>query len=244
MTIDPTRLSENILALVNQRQVPASELLEIDVIADFVCPWSYLGLGRLREALDAFQGDYKLNWYPFQLNPEMPASGMAFDEYLKTRFGDPEALRPILKEITRMGRSHNLNFDFQHIDTVPNTLRAHALIHKAQDDACALPVAIGLYEAFFSQGLDIGAAEVLNEIGTNAGMRAQATEEALSDPAIETIVKADEKQARTAGITGVPNFLINKHVFVVGAQDTTQLISAIDRAMFGDEDEQEGQVHH
>lgn len=245
MAIDPAKLSEKILALVSPRAAEAPDVLEIDVIADFVCPWSFLGLGRLREALQALQGgEYRLNWYPFQLNPDMPVEGSQFADYLRTRFGDPAALRPVLDEITRMGKSHGLEFDFDRIGRVPNTLRAHALVHKAQADNCALTVASELFESFFSNGRNIGDPAVLREIGLNAGMSEASVAEALSGSSVETVVRSNEKQARSAGITGVPNFLINKHVFVVGAQDTGQLVSAIDRAMFGDPDEQESQPVH
>jgi predicted DsbA family dithiol-disulfide isomerase len=38
---------------------------------------------------------------------------------------------------------------------------------------------------------------------------------------------------RKSGVTGVPDFLINKRLFVVGAQSTDSLVAVFDRAMFG-----------
>jgi predicted DsbA family dithiol-disulfide isomerase len=43
---------------------------------------------------------------------------------------------------------------------------------------------------------------------------------------------------RKSGITGVPNFLINKRLFVIGAQSTEALVNVFDRAMFGEESDQ------
>jgi len=48
-------------------------------------------------------------------------------------------------------------------------------------------------------------------------------------------VLAQEAQVRQSGVTGVPDFLINKRLFVVGAQSTENLVSVFDRAMFGEE---------
>jgi predicted DsbA family dithiol-disulfide isomerase len=57
-------------------------MLQIDVIADLVCPWSYLGKKRLDDALSAVHGPSVVTWYPYQLNPNMPLSGQPFEEYV------------------------------------------------------------------------------------------------------------------------------------------------------------------
>ncbi len=244
MSIDPTVLSEKILALVEQRRPDAPEVLDIDVIADFVCPWSYLGFQRLGSALNALEGQYQLTWYPFQLNPDMPAEGKRFDDYLRERFGDPAALAPVLAEIQKLGVAEGVAFDFDKIQRVPNTLSAHRLVYQAAKSNTRDAAAAALFQAFFEHGQDIGDAAILTEIGLSVGMPAEDIATALEDESIATIVKANEKQARSAGITGVPNFLINKHVFVVGAQDRDQMVGAIDRAMFGDPQEQADQPLH
>ena len=40
---------------------------------------------------------------------------------------------------------------------------------------------------------------------------------------------------RQSGVTGVPDFLVNKRLFVVGAQSTDNLVRVFDRVMFGEE---------
>ena len=53
------------------------------------------------------------------------------------------------------------------------------------------------------------------------------------------IVLAREAQVRQSGVSGVPDFLVNKRLFVVGAQPTERLVTVFDRAMFGDESDLE-----
>jgi predicted DsbA family dithiol-disulfide isomerase len=52
-------------------------------------------------------------------------------------------------------------------------------------------------------------------------------------------VTAEEAQVRQNGVTGVPAFLINKRLFVIGAQPTESLVNIFDRAMFGEESDLE-----
>ena len=108
-------------------QSPAT--LQVDVIADLICPWSYLGKRRLDDALAAVRGPSRVSWYPFQINPTMPGSGMAFDEYVKTNFGNPENLGPGIKQLIEAGKSEGIEFRFDRLNRVPNTLNAHRLMH-------------------------------------------------------------------------------------------------------------------
>jgi predicted DsbA family dithiol-disulfide isomerase len=50
-------------------------------------------------------------------------------------------------------------------------------------------------------------------------------------------VLSQEAQVRQSGVTGVPNFLVNRRLFIIGAQSTEALVNTFDRAMFGDIDE-------
>ena len=53
------------------------------------------------------------------------------------------------------------------------------------------------------------------------------------------MVISQEAQVRQSGVTGVPDFLINKRLFVVGAQSTDSLVGIFDRVMFGAESDLE-----
>jgi len=74
--------------------VPAT--LRVDVIADLICPWSYLGKRRLEVAMRAVKGPSRVRWYPFQINPAMPREGMPFDRYLETKFGSRDRMEAVL----------------------------------------------------------------------------------------------------------------------------------------------------
>jgi predicted DsbA family dithiol-disulfide isomerase len=210
--------------------------LQVDVIADLVCPWCYLGKRRLAVALVAVRGPSHVRWVPFQLNPAMPEEGMPLADYLRERFGNPAVLEPAMAELTRRGLAEGVNFRFDRIARIPNTLNAHRLMRFAEASGVnTSAVAEDLLKGFFEEGLNIADRDVLAEIGKRHGMPASDVLIALSDDSERREVLAQEAQVRQTGVSGVPDFLINRRLLVVGAQSTATLIDIFDRVMFGEE---------
>jgi len=230
-------MKESILELVNrtQAQTQAQAALRVDVIADFICPWSYIGKHRLDVALASVLGPVHVAWHPFQLNPDMPEDGMALEDYLRDKFGEPEALQPALDQLTRLAAAEGLELAFDRIARVPNTRAAHRLMKLAEIEGRQNELAERLYRAFFAEGRDIGRHDVLAEVAREAGLTPETAAQYLEDERIDRIVQAEEAQARKAGVTGVPDYMINKRLFVVGAQSEATLLGAFDRAMFGED---------
>jgi predicted DsbA family dithiol-disulfide isomerase len=210
--------------------------LQVDVIADLICPWCYLGKKRLDDALAAVRGPSVVTWHPFQLNPGMPAKGMPIDDYLARKFGDPDKLRPGLVELAAAGKGEGVEFNFELISRVPNSLNAHRLMTlAAQGGADASRLAEIIMRAFFARGLNIADPDVLATLGGEVGLAAKQVFAALEDERSRNLVLSQEAQVRQSGVTGVPDFLVNKRLFVVGAQRTENLVNVFDRAMFGEE---------
>lgn len=223
------------------RKLPAA--LQVDIFADLVCPWSYLGKRRLEAALKAVKGPTILHWHPFQLNPAMPASGMDFDRYLETKFGSRESMEPVIQQLTRLGRAEGIEFRFDLMKRVPNSLNAHCLMALAEEQKCNMSaLAEDLYRAFFTEGRDIGQRSVLAAIASRHGIDEKLLATALDNGTIRKGVIAAETKARESGVQGVPAYLVNRRVFVVGAQTPENLIHVFDHAMFGDEEESPGNV--
>ncbi|MEE8344465.1 MAG: DsbA family oxidoreductase [Woeseiaceae bacterium] len=228
-------MSQYLSNIVGQDGKPLQAALQVDVIADLVCPWCYLGKRRLDDALLAVHGPSNVSWYPFQLNPAMPAAGMEFEEYLASKFGDPKELRPALEQLTTEGRMEGVNFRFDKLSRVPSTLNAHRLMKLAETERVnTSDLAEEFLKGFFESGLDIGDRDVLIELATRHGLEISDINKTLDDDLSRRAVLAQEAQVRQGGITGVPAFLVNKRLFVVGAQSTEALVSAFDRAIFGE----------
>ena len=70
-------ISPGLTTLLDRENAGSPATLQVDVIADLICPWCYLGKRRLDDALSAVHGPSLISWYPFQINPAMPSSGIA-----------------------------------------------------------------------------------------------------------------------------------------------------------------------
>jgi len=210
--------------------------LQVDVIADLICPWCYLGKRRLDDALSAVHGPSKISWYPFQINPAMSAEGMPLDEYLEKRFGSVEKLQPVMDELTQLGKDEGVNFNFDKLERVPNSLDAHRLMKLAEtEEISTSDLAENILRGFLENGLDIADRDVLIDIGGGSGLSPTEINKALDDDLSRRAVLSQEAHVRQSGVTAVPDFLVNKRLFAVGAQSTENLVTIFDRAMFGEE---------
>jgi len=153
---------------------PAGQALRIDVISDVVCPWCYVGKRQLEAALERWQADHPdapapiVRWHPFQLNPDFPEAGMARADYLQRKFGtaDPGA---IYQRVQAAAAAVGLAPEFAKIARQPNTLRAHALIAAAPDQASQQAVVERLFQAYFVEGADLSSRDVLATLAAEAG---------------------------------------------------------------------------
>jgi len=229
-------INPNVARISGKDDAVSPAMLQVDIIADLICPWCYLGKRRLDDALMAVHGPSVVSWYPFQLNPTMPEAGMGFDEYLAARFGDPETLQPALAQLTAAGAAEGINFRFDRITHVPNSLNAHRVMKLAETDGIsASGLAENLLRGFFEEGMDISQRDVLLDVGSRSGLSETSIIRVLDDDTTRQTVLSQEAQVRRSGVTGVPDFLINKRLFVIGAQSTANLVNVFDRAMFGEE---------
>src|ERR1700691_5606488 len=101
--------------------------LEFDLIADFICPWSYLGQRKLERALDSLYGlpAPALRWHGLRIQSELPAAPAAWREHLATRLPDGVSVDLAQDTLSQAGRELGVQFDFARIGSVPDTREAH-----------------------------------------------------------------------------------------------------------------------
>jgi len=229
-------LSETLSNIVrsNNRSAPTASL-HVEVIADLVCPFCFIGKRHLDRALTAVEGPSDVSWYPYQLNPEIPRDGLPFDKYLTRRFGSPDNVAPVLQHLVNEGKTAGIGFRFDRLRHVPNTLAIHQLMQFAEMQGVdQLALAEDLMSAFFEEGRNIGDERELVAIAGPHGLAAPDVASAMDNERLRELVLTREGQVRSSGMAGVPGFLVNRRLLVMGAQDTDTIINAFDRAMFGE----------
>ena len=194
-------------------------MIKLDIISDPVCPWCYIGKANLDRALAAAPDHpFAIEWHPFQLNPEMPPQGMDRREYLETKFGGRDAAVQVYGRIEDAARAAGLEINFAAIKTTPNTINAHRLIHWAGIEGRQTAIVSALFKAYFVEGRDIGATDVLLDIAEHCGMDRAMVQTLLEGDADLSETRARDAHTRERGVTGVPTFVVaNQHV-LPGAQ--------------------------
>ncbi len=201
----------------------------IEIASDVVCPWCYIGKRRLEKALAGLGGEIevRIEWLPFQLNPQMPEGGMARAEYRRAKFGSLERGRALDARVAQEGAGEGIAFAFDRMQRTPNTAAAHRLIDLAQSQGKADPVVNALFRAYFEEARDIGDAAVLSDIAGLGGVTGWPEEE--NDEA----VKEKEMRVRDLGISGVPTFIFDRKTGISGAYPSDILAETIRRARPG-----------
>ncbi len=166
-----------------------------------------------------------VRWRPFQLNPDLPAAGIPRQEYLARKFGPGHA--HTYARVAAVGRDVGIAFAFDKITVQPNTLNAHRLMLYGANHGRADEVAEDLFRAYFLEGANLTDPATLADVGERAGLdRAALAAYLASDDGREAVWQAD-RDARQAGITGVPFFLCNRRTAVSGAQAPDTLLQAM-----------------
>lgn len=205
--------------------------ISIDVYSDVVCPWCYLGKLRLGRAVAAMRDTpVAVRWRPFQLDSTIPEGGMARSDYVRRKFGSPEALKDSHRTLMLLGAEEGATFDFDRITRSPNTLPAHELIALARRNNLEDEMVERLFRAYFADGADAGALDVLVEAAQAVGLDPASVRASLETRALRPAVEREIAAAVRLGVTGVPTFVIANRYAVVGAQDPRYIAGAIGRA--------------
>ncbi|MEY4083107.1 MAG: hypothetical protein RL483_476 [Pseudomonadota bacterium] len=187
--------------------------LEVEIISDVVCPWCYIGLAHLRQAVvllereqPGLSAQLRIRWSPYMLNPRMPESGMPRRDYLVAKFG--EAGLAGYAQIADHARSAGLPMNLAAIPTQPNTLKAHVLIAAMGDEATSL--VDQLFQAFFVDGRNLADQAVLLECAQAVGLSPERAQAALADTMLVKRVSHIAEEWVDHGVNGVPTFRLKR----------------------------------
>jgi predicted DsbA family dithiol-disulfide isomerase len=214
--------------------------MELDVYADVVCPWCYIGNRRLHRALAAFDGPVHLRYRPFQLDPTPVAQPRPLIEAMAAKFGGRDRATAMFDRVTEVAAADGLELRFDRA-VAANTFDAHRLIWFAGERGCADEVVEALYRAHFTEGADIGSPTVLAAVAAGVGLDGTEIRERLASDADVAEVRAAIAEAQAIGVRSVPTFVLAGRYAVTGAQDTRTLLAALTEvAERGDADQPTG----
>ncbi|WP_434517096.1 DsbA family oxidoreductase [Dechloromonas sp. ARDL1] len=207
-------------------------MLTIEIVSDVVCPWCFIGLRRIDAAIALVRRDIPdfhctKRWLPFFLNPDTPPEGEPYLPFLVAKFGGVEQVEALFERVRDAGRPYGLTYAFEKIALRANTLRAHRLIHWAQQRGDAEQLVERLFAAQFQRGEHVGDIGLLAAIAGECGYPADEVAAYLASDQDAELVRAMEAEIRAVGIRQVPTFIVDRRRVVVGAEDPAVLAEAI-----------------
>ena len=103
--------------------------MKINIFADTICGWCFIGHTNLNKAIKNFSDiKFEISPTPFQLNPEMPTEGISRDKYLQIKFGGKDYATPMYENMKLKAQESGIIFNLEKIKRTPNTVLSHLLI--------------------------------------------------------------------------------------------------------------------
>ena len=152
-----------------------------------------------------------MTWLPFDLHPEYPPEGIPRDQ-LHARYGSTFHDR-LRERFAEEGLAYN-----PPPEVVPNTMRALRVTELARERGLHAAVHDRLMDAYWAEGRNIGDAAELRVLSVGAGLDGAEVDEVLASDTYRDRVLSSTSQAVSIGGTGVPGFLLDRRLLVLGAQ--------------------------
>ena len=198
-----------------------TDKIKIDIISDVVCPWCIIGYKRLEQAISemGIQDKVELEWQPFELNPEMPAEGEDIQEHITRKYGStPEESVRSRANMSNLGDELGFTFDFFDGKRIVNTRDAHILLDYAKECGRQTELQLRLFNAYFSEGKDISARQILTQELQSVGLNVDEALARLDDAAAREGVQEQEAYWTSLGVSSVPTVILNRSSALTGAQ--------------------------
>lgn len=197
--------------------------MKLEIYADVLCPWCYIGKRRLTAALAQHTGrdSIEIVWRAYELAPEEGRTpGPTAAEAMAGWWGEQAPAR--IARIRSLGAAEGLDLNL-HLARPVNTFDAHRLVKLAADRDRADQMMELLLHAYHAEGHSVADGQVLQRLGGEAGLDAGEVRTLLDGDDYADEVRADRRRASEHGVTGVPSLVIDGRPPVSGVQPVADL---------------------
>ncbi|EWM66772.1 MULTISPECIES: DsbA family protein [Micromonospora] len=200
--------------------------MDIEIYADVVCPWCWIGKRRLEQALESYDGEVNVRFRPFQLDPTPVTEPKPLLEALGDKFGGRDKAEGMAAHVTGVAAGAGLDLRFDRA-VAANTFDAHRLVRFAAERGRSAEMVERLYRAHFHDGIDVGSIDALVTLAGEAGLDETEAREYLESNLGRREVAADLSAAHQLGVSSVPTFVLAGKYAVTGAQEPETLLAAL-----------------
>jgi predicted DsbA family dithiol-disulfide isomerase len=219
---------------------PRVPRLSVDIVSDVMCPWCIIGWLKFQQAMDHFAGrlDFRVQWHPFELNPDMPPEGEDAATHVMRKYGiSAEQSRANTARLAGVAADLGFGFNRGPAFRMRNSFDAHRLLTWAgaleepdQQTATGVQTAlkVALFTAHFTDNRDVADHAVLADVAESVGLDRARAAAILASGEFGEMVRTEEAYWADRNITGVPAFILGGRMLVPGAQDPEVFIRVIE----------------
>jgi predicted DsbA family dithiol-disulfide isomerase len=214
--------------------------LSIDIVSDVMCPWCIVGWLKFEKVMAHFAGrlDFRVQWHPFELNPDMPPEGEDAASHVMRKYGiSAEQSRANSGRMAAIAADLGFAFNRGPGFRMRNSFDAHRLLSWAgaleePEQAAATGVQtalkLALFRAHFTDNRDVSDPAVLADIAASVGLDQGRAAALLAGDDYGEMVRTEEAYWADRNVTGVPAFILGGRMLVPGAQDPEVFIRVIE----------------
>ena len=208
--------------------------------SDFNCPNSYIGLHRLKQAVDELDIEVEWQMKPFELYPTLfttPAGSIITQIMIKYGL-TPEMAEERIIETEKIALKDGLEINYTDIN-LTSSRNAHRLAKYVQNrhPEIALDVILKIYEANFVENRIIADHNVLAEITKQLDLDNKEIIDFLKSDSYDFEVQIDEEDALVMGVESIPLYFLNisgEQLIVPGAFEKEDFKIAIEDMINGE----------
>ena len=203
----------------------------IDVWADVVCPWCFIGKRRLEKALASFErrDEITIRHRAFQLDPN--AKGMLpTKDLLASKYNaSPSQVKEMQANVCAVADGEGLCYQLD--ETLSgNTFDAHRLLLWSATLGKQDELLEALFSAYFEKSRPIFSHADLVAVALTVGIDADVIDDILRSDQYADEVIADRNLATQLGANGVPFFVLDMKYGISGAQPLEAFTATLNQA--------------
>jgi len=203
----------------------------IDVWADVVCPWGFIGKRRLEKALQNFEhrDQVTIRHRAFQLQPDIKETVLT-KKYLAEKYqASFEQVNQMQANVCAVADGEGLCYNLD--ETLSgNTFDAHRLLLWAATQDKQDELLEVLFSNYFEKSLPVFSHADLVSAAVGVGIDADKADDLLTSTLFTDEVIADRNLAGQLGATGVPFFVFDMKYGISGAQPLEAFMQTLESA--------------
>lgn len=213
--------------LAGCRATPPAKPIVVEVYADMVCPWCFVGTERLDQAVaqSGLGQRVVVQHKTFLLSPDTPDEGVDVAQMLREKTGREPA--ELFARVEAFAKESGLPLDLSKQPRQYPTVKGHALLRHAAAKGTQRALEQALFRANFLDGKNISDEATLIGLAAPHGFTADEVKRIVNDPQELAAVRTEAQAASRAGITGVPFFVFPDGQRLSGAQPVETLRQAL-----------------